>query len=366
MVNFKLPGLHNLNLYKVQPFAKKELKAKEKPEKIPSFTEELDSYISKQIEKAEKETEASQNISRTDQLDAYIAKQSQQIYAQRTTEPLSSLISPASTQKINPTEPVRQPFDIREIMAEKMQSIPSTAHKLEEPNLFTGLAFGSEGENVKELQKALNRWMPKLRLKTDGCYDNKTAKAVTLFKAVYNTGTNGENIDYATSKLLLGIKDGSFWRYDSAKSDQYSPPKTIGGEIIHKAANCLGTPYFLGGDGIRSTDCAMLTKTALVESGMADDTFTRLADDQYKMAEQKQGNLTLVDTPKAGDLVFFKNTSWQSYGAYKGITHVGIYVGKDLMLVASPSYGGVTLQNVSDIEPKLIAGYARAAPKSKV
>lgn len=366
MTDFKLSGLHKLNLYKVTQPPAGEIKKTKQAETAPSFTDELDAYISQQAEKIEKKAEGiAENISKTDKLDAYIAKQAQNLYSAQ--KPIKEKTASEIT-KIEKNPSVEEPVDIRESLAEKMHTVQSVNFELrpERANIFADLHIGSSGDNVKELQLALNRWMPKLRIRANGYYDYKTAKAVTLFKAIYGTGKDGRRIDPATSKLIMGLSDGSFWKYEPDKSQQYRPQKTVGGEVLSKAADYLGTPYVLGGDGNNSTDCAMLTKTALVKAGIADENYTRLADSQYQIAEQKGGNLSLVNEPKPGDIIFFKNTSRQANIAYKGITHVGIYVGENLMLAASPSYGGVTLQNISDINPSLIAGYGRPAPQSKV
>lgn len=317
---------------------------KEGPKEDASFTKQLDKYISEQAKQAEsKNTDKKENFTAAKKLDEYITQQAREYESNKLSSKPIQIVSPEVEAKATSPE-----------IAELMNKYPSF-----------NLGLGSEGGAVKDLQKTLNGWLPKLRLNLSGRYDWRTAKAVTLFKAVYNTGKDGRKVDLQTAKFLTGIKDGSFWKFDTEKADQYHPEKTISGEILHKAASYLGTPYRLGGDGNYTTDCAMLTKNALIKAeavnaNFVSDQSTRMADMQYLLAEQRKGNLQLVSNPKPGDIIFFKNTSYQAGIAYKRITHVGIYVGKNVMLAASPSYGGVTLQNISDINPKLIAGFARA------
>lgn len=320
--------------------------AKETEGKI-SFSKQLDKYISEQAKKVEPQTiSKKENLSETQKLDEYIAQQARKYEAQKTKPKAIEITSPE---------------------AEAMAGSPEIA-KLIAKYPYFNLGLGSRGGAVKDLQKTLNSWLPKLRLRLTGRYGYKTHKAVTLFKAIHNTGTDGRKIDLQTAKLLTGVKDGTFWKFNPDKADQYRPEKTIAGEILHKAAFDLGIPYRLGGDGNYTTDCAMLTKRALIKSGAVDQAFkynysTRLADIQYRLAENRRGNLQLVSKPEPGDLIFFKNTSYQASIAYKRITHTGIYVGENVMLAASPSYGGVTLQNITDINPRLVAGFARAIPK---
>lgn len=123
--------------------------------------------------------------------------------------------------------------------------------------------------------------------------------------------------------------------------------------FIKAAEQDIGVPYKLGGDGIHATDCGMFTRMSLIRAKLASKAFPRCADDQYRLAEQGKYNLTLVKgAPKAGDFVFINWHTGQSSGAYKGITHVGIYMGAEKagyiwLLHASSGEGKVTKQWVN-------------------
>jgi len=206
----------------------------------------------------------------------------------------------------------------------------------------------SPGGPIRRLQAVLERWNPRLDLDASGTYDERTRRAVQLFKAVYGTGRDGRSMDAGTADLVQRMEDGSFW---SAPA-----PKSAAGRILHAASQDLGKPYRMGGDGVTSTDCAMLTRRALVRAGVADADLTRLADQQLRDAEQGSNGLQRVTSPKPGDLVFFDNRTSQSSVAYKGVTHVGIWLGGGLMLAASSGQGKVVIQEVGS----QVAGFARA------
>jgi|GEM_PF-4393473 len=320
-----------------------------KPDML-AFTNQLNKYANQPIGDV-----FSAPLTETNKLDQYIALQAQKLYEQNIDfkpqvikiKPLDETKSTSQTQKIDKVD------------TEKL-------------NMFHNLEMGATGEDVKELQKMLIKWHPKMKrfLSVNGIYNERTAKAVALFQSIYGLEPNGKKIDLQTSKLMTGVKDGSFWKFDSAKTDQYHPEKTVAGKILYTALCDIGTPYVLGGDGDYTTDCAMLTRRALIGSEAVTNNFksdpsTRMADIQYMQAEQGKNNMQLVKTPQPGDLIFFKNTSGQAGIAYKRITHVGIYVNKDTMLVASSYHGGVTLQNINEISPDKVAGYSRLSPKAE-
>lgn len=322
-------------------------KAKQAPDML-AFAQQLDSYLNK-----------TPNISQsalypeTQKLDRYISLQAQEIYKQNVDFKPRAIKIPS----------------FQETMKDQEKFSDESVEKL---NRFHNLQIGAMNEDVKELQKLLIKWHPKMRrfLAVNGIYNERTAKAVALFQSIYGLEANGAKVDLQTSKLILGVKDGSFWKFDPDKAEQYHPEKTVSGKVLYSALCDLGKPYHLGGDGEYTTDCAMLTRRALIGSDAATNAFkadpsTRMADIQYMHAEQGKNNLALVKEPKPGDLIFFKNTSYQSGIAYKRVTHVGIYVNKDTMLAASPYHGGVTLQNINEIDPGKVAGYGRLTPQTE-
>jgi len=213
---------------------------------------------------------------------------------------------------------------------------------------LAGLGMGDGGPEVARVQRVLKKWNRHLDLEVSGTYDEPTRRAVHLYKAIYGTGHDGRSLDARTSDCLARMEDGTFWNAP--------PEKSLAGRILYAASQDLGKPYRMGGDGVTSTDCAMLTRRALVRAGVADADLTRLADQQLRDAEQGSNGLQRVTSPKPGDLVFFDNRTSQSSVAYKGVTHVGIWLGGGLMLAASSGQGKVVIQEVGS----QVAGFARA------
>lgn len=192
---------------------------------------------------------------------------------------------------------------------------------------FAGLKSGTRDSHpngaVHRLQSALLRWNAKLPHRVNGEFDEATVKSLTVFKLVYDLGHDGSFIDQPTAGYLLALEEGD--------QDELAEPRGVIGRMVFQAAQFLGLRYRLGGDGKKATDCGMLTRMAMIGAGLVDEVFNRVAATQYKYAEQGQMGLTLIDKneePAPGDLVFFKWNTRRARYRYKGITHVGIFLGK--------------------------------------
>jgi len=220
---------------------------------------------------------------------------------------------------------------------------------------FEGLREGQRDDGpdgpIARMQRVLLKWNPRLGVRPNGRYDRATRESVLLYKAIYTTGRDGRSMDPETARNLSAMEDGSFWKNP--------PEKSAAGRLLYAASRDLGKPYRLGADGRNATDCAMLTREALRRAGLVDENFTRCADLQFKHAERGDGLRAVKDAPQAGDLVFFNNPTSQSSIAYRGITHVGIYLGDGHMLAASSGHGRVVIQPLQGRLSRHIAGYAR-------
>lgn len=127
----------------------------------------------------------------------------------------------------------------------------------------------------------------------------------------------------------------------------------------------LGKPYVLGGDGGESTDCGKFTLDAMSKAGVTLN--YRTADGQYLQAEQEGKLAKDISQAQKGDLVFWyvesNNERWApsddpsavntNNQAYKGVTHVGIYMGDGK--VAQAGSGGVSIVS-ADIYPVVGVG----------
>jgi len=101
--------------------------------------------------------------------------------------------------------------------------------------------------------------------------------------------------------------------------------------VLDYAATLLGVPYLWGGTTPKGFDCSGFTQYVFRNAGI---TLPRVSQDQYN-----QGIAVEKSDLKAGDLVFFT-----TYGP--GATHVGIYVGNNIMIHSSS--GGVRYENMEN------------------
>jgi peptidoglycan DL-endopeptidase CwlO len=101
------------------------------------------------------------------------------------------------------------------------------------------------------------------------------------------------------------------------------------GEIISFASRFKGVPYAWGGTSPAGFDCSGFTQYVFGQAGIR---FSRTAAAQFH-----QGTPVSGSDLKPGDLVFFS-----TYGP--GPTHVGIYIGYDMMIDAEDS--GVSVSNI--------------------
>lgn len=98
--------------------------------------------------------------------------------------------------------------------------------------------------------------------------------------------------------------------------------------VVEEAHRWLGVPYAYGGSTRRGLDCSGLVLRVYEKIGMP---VARTARDLFD-----QGRTVRTEKLRPGDLVFFQNT------AGRGITHVGIYIGRSRFIHASTQKGVIT------------------------
>jgi peptidoglycan DL-endopeptidase CwlO len=111
-----------------------------------------------------------------------------------------------------------------------------------------------------------------------------------------------------------------------------------GVEAINAAMKMLGKPYRYGAEGPNSFDCSGLTSWAFQQAGI---TLPRSSSQQARV-----GKPVSRDELRPGDLLFF----------YQPVSHVGIYVGNNMMINA-PQTGDVV--KYSDISRRPLTGARR-------
>jgi len=107
----------------------------------------------------------------------------------------------------------------------------------------------------------------------------------------------------------------------------------LAGKVIDYAKDFLGCAYSYGADGPKSFDCSGFTMYVFKHFDI---------DLPHSSASQaKKGSQVKKSDLIPGDLVFFKTSS-------KGISHVGIYIGKGDFIHASTGGGKVEITSLSE------------------
>ena len=117
--------------------------------------------------------------------------------------------------------------------------------------------------------------------------------------------------------------------------------------LVRVARSYLGVPYQWGGNTRAGIDCSALTRAIYREAyGL------ELSGNSQQLYQLGRSILSQRQL-KAGDLVFFRISSQGP-----GISHVGVYLGKNRFAHASPSLGQVVIAPLS--APYFQARYAGA------
>jgi cell wall-associated NlpC family hydrolase len=121
--------------------------------------------------------------------------------------------------------------------------------------------------------------------------------------------------------------------------------------VLQKAYGLLGTRYRFGGSSYDGIDCSAFVKKVYASLNLQ---LPRTAREQYALGKEvPSGEL------QKGDLLFYR-----TYAGFP--SHVGIYVGKDLMIHASSEGGRVIISKVNT--PYFLSRFvgARRIPSDEV
>ncbi|MCZ2110108.1 MAG: bifunctional lytic transglycosylase/C40 family peptidase [Dehalococcoidia bacterium] len=129
-----------------------------------------------------------------------------------------------------------------------------------------------------------------------------------LRRALYAYNHSGEYVDY-----VLAI----------AGSYGYLDPRGIPAQAVALARSRLGLPYVWGAAGPDTFDCSGLTQWIYAQFGIS---LPRTAQAQFEATTP-----VLLEYLQPGDLMFYE----QTYVSHERITHVGIYVGNGIVIMAT-------------------------------
>jgi cell wall-associated NlpC family hydrolase/LysM repeat protein len=123
----------------------------------------------------------------------------------------------------------------------------------------------------------------------------------------------------------------SSWARRSNRPEADAPEPS--NDVIRTAYNYRGTPYRYGAAGRGGFDCSGFTSYIFRKQGVA---LPHSAAGQFS-----EGKRVSSGELKPGDLVFFHTTR-------RGISHVGVYVGKNKFIHASSAGGRVRVDSLND------------------
>lgn len=151
--------------------------------------------------------------------------------------------------------------------------------------------------------------------------------------------------------IILIASCQSAVRFASADASKEIKPvitKSAENPLIATAESFIGTPYCFGGRDNNCMDCSGFVQEVYRQAGFI---LPRTAHQQFTEA------CILINQPKPGDLVFFRNP-----GSSR-ITHVALYAGDNLIIHASESRG-IIKEHLSKLTQQIgLAGFGQVARK---
>ncbi|MEV0592635.1 C40 family peptidase [Nonomuraea cavernae] len=166
-----------------------------------------------------------------------------------------------------------------------------------------------------------------------------TASGSALSPATVTTGTTVKTV--APERPNAGSVTVTSGKRKTAKSSKAARQQAKARTAVATAKNQLGDPYRYGATGPGSFDCSGLVQFAWRKAGV---TIPRVTNSQYARVKKKVSWKNL----QPGDLMFFR-----------GLGHVGMYVGKGKM-IHSPRTGlTVRIEKVSGWRKSSFVGAVR-------
>lgn len=204
-------------------------------------------------------------------------------------------------------------------------SSPSRSGNLASSRL---LRMGTRGQDVKNLQEALNRLGYSCG-KADGIFGRATYNAVVSYQRA-----KGLSADGIAGPQTINAINGSNKAPSKPKptTPDRGGSRNIGADIVNTAKKYLGVPYIFGGSSTSGFDCSGFTQFVYRQFGIS---IPRTSTAQASAGTQiSRANL------QPGDLVIFSDT-------YKsGPSHTGIYLGGNQFIHSSSSGKGVIISSL--------------------
>lgn len=151
----------------------------------------------------------------------------------------------------------------------------------------------------------------------------------------YSCGTGRNAVSRGSSHGMYSESRTELYSNEIIDSQTIDDQQNIfADKIVKEAKTWLGTPYSYGGHSKKGTDC----------SGMVMEVYLKTINLKLPRTAQKQQKFCRSisrSTLRPGDLIFF------SLSRDSGVSHVGIYIGNDIMIHAS-SKQGVIESNIYD------------------
>lgn len=190
----------------------------------------------------------------------------------------------------------------------------------------TTVGLGSSGATVQRLQRALTA--SGRPLEADGDFGPLTRNAVKSLQVATGHRATGKATPSVWRELQYGNaavakKTATSKPAPTAPTAPKAKASSKGGKVVSFAKKQLGERYVFGAAGPSKWDCSGLTMKAWGQAGVS---LPHQASQQFKMGKHiSKANL------QPGDLLFY----------YKGIKHVGVYVGNGKIVDAANPKKGV-------------------------
>lgn len=203
---------------------------------------------------------------------------------------------------------------------------------------------GAEGKDIKAFQEMLYDLGYLARNQITGYYGTNTVAAVQAFQKRNGLAQDGKAGEMTIAAINSSDARPSAEREkeiaeEKKKAEEEAAKQSIAARIeklIDVAEDQLGKPYVLGESGPDEYDCSGLVYYCLRKASV----YTRRLNASGFSQVSSWEKITSISSLKRGDLIFFKSDTSDR------VSHVGIYLGSNMMIDASSSEGEVVKRSL--------------------